>query len=116
MDEYDELQEAISGNARERKAKRRQSASRTGTKPKPAPMRDASKRTQLSPDAPAPRLAEIIGNQGHQLTERALGAWNARIAGTPIVDVAHELGISIDLCKKLIAEVHDAIRDDLKDN
>src|SRR4029077_20896808 len=62
------------------------------------------------------RLHEVIGRQGYELTERALGAWNARIQGVPIVDVAHELGISIDLCKKLIAEVHEAIRDDLKDS
>jgi hypothetical protein len=115
MDEFDELQDAVGGNARERKAKRRQ-MSVSKAKPIPAPMRDAERRTALAPEAPAPRLQEVIGNQGYEATERALGAWNARIQGTPIVDVAHELGISIDLCKKLIKDVNQAIHEDLKEN
>lgn len=90
---------------------------RPRSKRKPArPMTDAATRTPLSPDAPAPRLHELIGAQGYQMTEQALGAWNARVQGVPIVDVAHELGVSIELAKKLIKEVHDAVRDDLKDS
>lgn len=84
-------------------------------KPK-APMKDAAKRTPLAPTAPAPRFKEVLEDRGPDLTKRALEAWNARVSGVPIVDVAHELGVSIALAKQLIKEVHEAIRDDLKQN
>lgn len=91
-----------------------------GRKPKAkaskAPHRDAERRTALSPDAPAPRFSEVLAQRGPELTERALAAWTARVEGVPIVDIAHQMGVSIVLAKKLIAEVHEAIRDDLKDN
>jgi hypothetical protein len=107
MDDYfDELQNAI-GPERKKGPKR---------KPIPAPMRDAEKRTPLSPQAPAPRFNGVLKDRGPELTEAALKAWDARIQGVPLVDIAHELGTSIVLAKKLIQEVHEAIRDDLKDN
>jgi hypothetical protein len=81
-----------------------------------APMREAARRTPLSPEAPAPRLDAMIDERGQELTARALEAWNARVSGVPIVDVAHEMGVSIGLAKKLISEVHEAIRDDLKES
>jgi hypothetical protein len=104
MDEYDELQDAI----RPRPPKKR--------KPVPAPIRDASRTTPLAPSAPAPRFNHVLDTRGPGLTKAALQAWEARVSGTPIVDVAHDLGVSIELAKKLIGEVHTAIRDDLKDN
>ena len=103
-DIYDELNEAIGpGKKRPRR------------KPVPAPMRDADKRTPMDPEAPAERFHGVLENRGPEQTRMALEAWNARIAGVPIVDVAHELGVSIRLAKELIKEVHEAIRDDLKD-
>lgn len=107
MDEFDELADAVAGNARERRAKRRT---------RPAPMRDADKRTPLSVEAPAPRLEGVIAERGAEVTKQALEAWSARVEGTPIVDIAHDLDISINLAKQLIAEVHTAIREDLKEN
>jgi hypothetical protein len=83
---------------------------------KPAPMREASERTPLAPDAPSPRFNGLLADRGPELTKRAMEAWEARVSGVPIIDVAHELGVSIELCKKLIKEVHEAIRDDLKDS
>ena len=74
------------------------------------------KRTELSPDAPAPRTARLIENQGHEPTEAALCAWEARIKGMPIIDVAHELGVSIVAAKALIRDAHAAIMEDLKEN
>ena len=81
-----------------------------------APMKDAAKRTPLSPQAPAPRFKEVLEHRGQELTKQALEAWSARVGGVPIVDIAHELGVSINLAKELIKEVHEAIRDDLKQN
>jgi hypothetical protein len=70
----------------------------------------------MAPDAPAPRLEEQIATNGETLTTAALEAWNARLSGVPIIDVAHQLGLSIELCRKLIREVHAAIYEDLKEN
>jgi len=78
-------------------------------------MHDADKRTPLDPQAPAPRLNGVLAHRGQEPTERAVSAWNARVQGMPMVDIAHELGVSIELAKELIKEVHTAIRDDLKD-
>src|SRR6267142_6554628 len=88
-------------------------------KPKAVRYPNASKlkaRTQLAQDAPAPQLNAMIAEHGEEPTTRALEAWNARLAGAPIVDVAHQLGVSIELAKKLISEVHTAIYEDLKAN
>ena len=103
LNDFDDLQDAVG------KGKRK-------PKPKPAPMRDADKRTPLDPGAPAPRLNGVIKDRGPELTKQALEAWEGRIQGVPIVDIAHGLGISINLAKQLIKEVHEAIRDDLKEN
>ena len=103
--DYDRLNAAVPDS----KGKRRSAA-------KPAPMRDAQRRTPLAHTAPAERFNGVLASRGPELTKRALEAWSARVSGTPIVDVAHELDISIELAKKLIKEVHEAIRDDLKDN
>lgn len=73
-------------------------------------------RTQLAPDAPAPELGEMVAELGHEPTTKALEAWNATVSGSPIIDVAHSMGISIELCRKLIKEVHAAIYEDLKAN
>lgn len=109
MDDYfEELNDAI----RPKKGKPK----RKPHKPVPAPMRDAEKRTPLSPEAPAPRFNDILADRGQELTAAALEAWEARISGVPIVDIAHGLNVSINLAKQLIREVHEAIRDDLKDS
>ena len=106
MDDYfGELQDAI--GPQKKKGKR---------KPIPAPMKEAAQRTPLSPDAPAPRFHGVLKDRGSELTEKALEAWDARISGVPIVDIAHAIGVSIALTKELIREVHEAIRDDLKDS
>jgi hypothetical protein len=79
-------------------------------------IKTLKQRTQLAPDAPAPRINDVIAVHGLEPTTRALEAWAARINGAPIIDVAHQMGISIEHAKKLIREVHDAIHDDLKEN
>jgi hypothetical protein len=75
-----------------------------------------TKRTPLAPDAPAPATQALIAKNGQEPTARALEAWAARVRGSPIVDVAHEMGLSIEEAKILIREVHDAIHEDLKAN
>jgi DNA-binding CsgD family transcriptional regulator len=70
----------------------------------------------LKPDAPAPRLAELAAEYGHGLTARALEAWGQRLQGASMIDVAHQLGISIESARALIKEVHDVIFEDLKEN
>ena len=76
----------------------------------------AKERTELAPDAPAPHLEALIATEGAEPTAEALKAWDARVNGAPIIDVAHQLGVSIELAKQLINEVHAAIREDLKAN
>jgi hypothetical protein len=70
----------------------------------------------LAPDAPAPRLGELAAEYGKGLTARALIAWGQRLQGASIIDVAHDLGVSIESAKALIKEVHDAVAEDLKEN
>jgi hypothetical protein len=72
--------------------------------------------SELAPDAPAPRLGELVAQNGSEPTARALAAWEGRLQGQPIIDVAHTLGVSIESAKALIKEVHQAIAEDLKDN
>ena len=103
MDEFDELNDAVGPGKRK------------GPKTRPAPMRDADTRTPISPSAPAERFHGVLADRGPELTQKAMAAWDARIQGVPLVDIAHELGVSINLAKVLIKEVHEAIRDDLKD-
>lgn len=88
----------------------------TGRGPKYPCLKSLQQRTQLSPEAPAPALNSLVAERGLEPTEQALSAWNARISGSPIIDVAHELGVSIELAKTLINEVHSAIYEDLKAN
>ena len=75
----------------------------------------AFKRTELAPDAPAPRTHEMIAARGQELSCRATEAWAARLDGRPIVDIAHEMGLSISSAKALINEAHAAIAEDLKE-
>jgi hypothetical protein len=85
-------------------------------KQRPSVKMVPTKRTPLAPDAPAPATQALIASQGVEPTEMALCAWEARVKGSPIVDVAHELGLSIEAAKILIREAHDAIAEDLKAN
>jgi hypothetical protein len=71
--------------------------------------------TGIAPDAPAPRLEKMAVNRGSEVTQRALSAYEARMKGSPVVDIAHALGVSIDVCKALLREAHDAVREDLKE-
>jgi hypothetical protein len=87
-----------------------------GRWPDGAVSKRVKERTSLPPDAPAPHIEAIIADQGLEPTAEALKAWDARINGAPIIDVAHQMGVSIELAKKLINEVHAAIREDLKAN
>jgi hypothetical protein len=84
-------------------------------KPYPSAKQIAT-RTQLTTDAPAPVLGNMIAELGPEPTARAVEAWNARVSGAPIIDVAHQMGVSIELAKKLVTEVHNAIYEDLKTN
>jgi hypothetical protein len=69
----------------------------------------------FTPDAPSPRLDALVERDGVDPTAQALAAWEARIKGSPVVDIAHAMGLSIEACKRLIKEAHDAVREDLKD-
>jgi hypothetical protein len=75
-----------------------------------------AKRTQLTQDSPAPRLNHVIAENGPEPTEKALKAWDARVNGEGIIDVAHTMGVSINLARQLINEVHQAIMEDLKES
>ena len=77
-------------------------------------VKGLKERTRMSQDAPAPHLEALIEAQGLEPTREALAAWDDRINGMPIVDVAHKMGCSIELAKQLISEVHHAIHEDLK--
>jgi hypothetical protein len=74
------------------------------------------KRTELAPGAPHARIDVVTQEHGEEPCAAALVAWEARVNGTPIIHVAHELGLSIGAAKALIKEVHDAIYEDLKEN
>jgi len=83
----------------------------------PAPeLKKLGVRTPLDPDAPAPRTRALVAAKGEELTAEALRAWQARVNGAPIVDVAYQLGLRIEDAKRLIKEVHAAIAEDLKEN
>lgn len=103
MDQFDELLNAVAGGRQARKKHI-------------APMREAVERTPLAPDAPSPRFNELLEHRGAEQIKAALCAWTARVHGVPIIDIANELGVSIALAKQLIKEVHESIRDDLKDS
>jgi hypothetical protein len=73
-------------------------------------------RTELAPGAPAPHLGQLIAELGPKRVEQALKAWDMRLQGTPIYEVAHEFNLSIEAAKTLIKEAHHAVAEDLKDN
>src|SRR3981081_2561026 len=63
---------------------------------KPYPnAKEIATRTQLRSGAPAPVLGGMIAELGPEPTARALEAWEARVSGVPIIDVAHQMGVSI---------------------
>jgi hypothetical protein len=72
--------------------------------------------TPLAPDAPAPRLKAWAAEHGPELSRDVLQAWQARVDGWTIVDIAFQLGLRIEEAKLLIKEAHDAIAKDLKEN
>lgn len=72
--------------------------------------------SKLAPDAPAPATALLISSQGQNSVAEALSAWNMRLMGHPIVDIAHNMGVTIEGAKVLIKEAHAAIAEDLKEN
>ena len=86
-----------------------------GPKRKRPTTKELVGRTPIAPEAPAPRLDAVKEERGEDPTAQALMAWAARVAGVPIIDVAHKLGVPLALAKKLIGEAHDAIHEDLKD-
>ena len=77
---------------------------------------DVLARTPLDPDAPAPRTQALAAVCGQKLTAAALRAWQARISGTPIIDLAYGMDLTIAEARALIREVHEAIAEDLKEN
>lgn len=72
-------------------------------------------KTELAPETPAPELAKVIETRGQELTADALTAWQARLEGEPLVNVAHRMGLSLEAAKALIREAHEAIAEDLKE-
>jgi hypothetical protein len=87
--------------------------------------REATSRTEhlqlpepepLAADAPAPRLGALVAEFGSEPCARALKAWEARLRGDSIIDIAHDLGLSISAAKVLLREVYEAISEDLKEN
>jgi hypothetical protein len=88
-------------------ALRREALSQNSPLPEPTP---------LAPNAPAPRLEKLVATNGEEPTARALEAWEKRLHGKPIIDIAHAMGVSIPTAKDLIKTVHDAIAEDLKEN
>jgi len=71
---------------------------------------------ELAPDAPAPAMEFIIAEVGPNSVRDALTAWDMRVRGEPIIDIAHSMGVTIEGAKRLIKEAHQAIAEDLKDN
>lgn len=66
--------------------------------------------------APAPATSALISIQGQKSVTEALEAWDMRIRGEPLIDIAHQMGVSIEGAKLLIKEAHQAIAEDLKEN
>jgi hypothetical protein len=71
---------------------------------------------ELAPDAPAPRLQQLMRDCGPGPCARALAAWQARMNGDSILQVACDMGLSIPAAKALLREVYEAISEDLKEN
>lgn len=73
------------------------------------------RQTELEPSAPAPRLQKMAETNGQELTTRAVEAWGARLSGTPVIDIAHSMGIGLEAAKALLKDAHAALREDLKE-
>ena len=71
---------------------------------------------ELAPDAPAPRLEKLVNEYGDLPCAQALLAWQARIHGSSIVEIAMQLKVSIHTVKNLIDKVYKAVAEDLKEN
>lgn len=71
--------------------------------------------TDLPVDAPAPATGDLIATRGQNSVTEALRAWEMRLNGAPITDVAHQMGLSIEAARVLIREAHAAISEDLKE-
>jgi hypothetical protein len=71
---------------------------------------------ELDPDAPAPRLQALVNQYGSGPCARALQAWQARMMGESIIEVARQVGLPIESAKELLREVHTAVAEDLKEN
>jgi hypothetical protein len=70
----------------------------------------------LTPDAPAPRLQKLVNEYGSGPCGRALMAWQRRMMGDSIIEVARQVGLPIESAKELLREVHEAVAEDLKAN
>lgn len=71
--------------------------------------------TELAPDAPAPRLQKLIDDYGAGPSAQALRAWQARMMGGSILEVAASLGLSVSAALVLLKEVGEAVTEDLKE-
>ena len=83
---------------------------------RPPAFKRALARTELGPEAPAPRTTDMIARRGLELSTAATEAWAARLEGVPIIEVARKMAVSIDTAKALINEAHTAIAEDLKES
>jgi hypothetical protein len=54
--------------------------------------------------------------QGPELTAEAITAWDQKVAGHAIIDIAHSMQVSIETAKYLIRQVQAAVTDDLKES
>jgi hypothetical protein len=90
-------------------ALRREALARTADQELPEPE-------PLAPDAPAPRLQQLVNEYGSGPCARALQAWQARMMGDSIIEVARQVGLPIEAAKELLREVHEAVAEDLKEN
>jgi hypothetical protein len=91
-------------------------AGRTPANGKRPNMTNELKRTPLAPQAPAKRLEAFQERVGIEPTAVSLLAWQQRVQGVPILDVAHAMSLTIESAKELIKEAHAAITEDLKEN
>jgi hypothetical protein len=105
-DELDSLERRLEARAQKRRC----------AKLRRAQSSDILERTELSADASAPTVQALIAKRGLELTEMAVCAWAAKVKGRAIIDLAHELGVTIETAKVLLKEAHDAIAEDLKAN
>jgi hypothetical protein len=97
------------------RALRHVKAARKVVPPTQKVLNGALKPTPMAVDAPAPRLSAVVDIQGPDLTAQAVAAWDARVRGEPIIDIAHQMNLSIASAKLLISEAHAAITEDLKE-